>query len=45
MLWIEIAATAGRENDKVGVLLRIQQAAVREGEIGSGKMKKVESRV
>lgn len=44
-LWIEIAASAGREHDKVGVLLRDQQAAVREGEKGSGNKKKVESEV
>lgn len=32
LLWIEIAASAGRENDKVAVLLRVQQAAVGGGD-------------
>lgn len=34
LLWIEIAASAGREHDKVGELLRGRQAAVREEEEG-----------
>lgn len=33
----EIAASAGKEHDKVGVLLRNQQAVAREGKKGSGK--------
>lgn len=45
LLWIEIAASAGREHDKVGVLLRNQQAVVSKGEEGSGNMKKVKSEV
>ncbi len=45
LLWIEIAASAGRENDKVGELLKDQQTAAREWEKGSGNKKKVESEV
>lgn len=43
LLWTEIAASAGREQDKVGLPQRDQQAAVRGG--GGGKWEDEESGV